>query len=128
VAGNRQRLPATGTARNVILFVGDGMGISTVTAARIYAGQLTGASGEEHNLSFDKFSRYTGLPRTYNVDAQTRGLGGHHERHDDRRENDISGFLVSMRRVKPRRLRQRRGAGNCCHSCPWPSLRASARV
>jgi alkaline phosphatase len=75
VAGNRQRLPATGTARNVILFVGDGMGMSTVTAARIYAGQLTGASGEEHNLSFESFP-YTGLARTYNVDAQTPDSAG----------------------------------------------------
>ena len=35
-------------AKNVILFLGDGMGISTVTAARILAGQLKGMSGEEH--------------------------------------------------------------------------------
>ena len=30
----------TGSARNAILFVGDGMGVSTVTAARILDGQL----------------------------------------------------------------------------------------
>ncbi|HEC74246.1 MAG TPA: alkaline phosphatase, partial [Methylophaga aminisulfidivorans] len=30
------------TAKNVILFVGDGMGISTITAARILDGQLKG--------------------------------------------------------------------------------------
>ncbi len=29
-------------AKNVILFIGDGMGISTITAARIYAGQKLG--------------------------------------------------------------------------------------
>ena len=29
-------------AKNVILFIGDGMGISTITAARIYAGQKRG--------------------------------------------------------------------------------------
>jgi alkaline phosphatase len=34
-----------GQARNVILFVGDGMGVSTVTAARILEGQLRGESG-----------------------------------------------------------------------------------
>ncbi|HBF45647.1 MAG TPA: alkaline phosphatase, partial [Shewanella frigidimarina] len=34
-------------ANNVILFVGDGMGISTLTAARILKGQLAGNSGEE---------------------------------------------------------------------------------
>jgi len=57
-------------AKNVILFVGDGMGMSTVTAARILEGQLNGQSGEENNLSFDLFP-YTGLAKTYNVDAQT---------------------------------------------------------
>ena len=35
-----------GRARNVILFLGDGMGVSTVTAARILEGQLRGESGE----------------------------------------------------------------------------------
>src|SRR5437868_1579960 len=30
--------PIEGRAKNVILFIGDGMGISTVTAARIFAG------------------------------------------------------------------------------------------
>jgi alkaline phosphatase len=33
-------------AKNVILFVGDGMGISTITAARIYAGQSKGLDGD----------------------------------------------------------------------------------
>ena len=35
-------------AKNVIFFLGDGMGISTVTAARIFAGQTAGATGEEY--------------------------------------------------------------------------------
>lgn len=34
---------------------GDGMGISTVTAARILKGQLNGESGEEGYLFFDRF-------------------------------------------------------------------------
>jgi len=42
-------------AKNVILFVGDGMGVSTVTAARILEGQLRGADGEYNRLSFEKF-------------------------------------------------------------------------
>ena len=42
-------------AKNVILFLGDGMGISTITAARIYAGQLQGATGEEYSLAFETF-------------------------------------------------------------------------
>ena len=45
----------TTAAKNVILFIGDGMGITTVTAARIMKGQLLGLSGEEHQLSFDHF-------------------------------------------------------------------------
>ena len=42
-------------ADSVVLFMGDGMGVSTVTAARIYAGQKLGKSGEEHNLVFETF-------------------------------------------------------------------------
>lgn len=38
--------PNTKRAKNVILFVGDGMGISTVTATRILDGQLKGVDGE----------------------------------------------------------------------------------
>ena len=44
-----------GVARNVILFLGDGMGVSTVTAARIYKGQKDGHPGEETQLNFEKF-------------------------------------------------------------------------
>ncbi len=56
--------------KNIILFVGDGMGVSTVTAARILEGQLRGDSGEENQLSFEKMP-FTGLSKTYNVNAQT---------------------------------------------------------
>ena len=42
-------------AKNVIFFLGDGMGVSTVTAARIHAGQKLGQLGEENYLSFEKF-------------------------------------------------------------------------
>ena len=44
-----------GRAKNVVILVGDGMGVSTVTAARIYKGQLAGRTGEEEMLNFDKF-------------------------------------------------------------------------
>ena len=57
-------------AKNVILFVGDGMGISTITAARILEGQLKGKPGEENRLSFDRFP-YTALSKTYSWDQQT---------------------------------------------------------
>ena len=40
-------------AKNVILFVGDGLGVSTLTAARILEGQQNGNSGEEGLLSFE---------------------------------------------------------------------------
>lgn len=66
---------AEGKAKNIILFVGDGMGISTVTAARILAGQRLGASGEEYQLSFEKFP-FSGFSKTYNVDAQTSDSAG----------------------------------------------------
>lgn len=49
---NRQKKKV---AKNVILFLGDGMGIPTTTAARIYAGQLSKGKGEDSSLAFDKF-------------------------------------------------------------------------
>ena len=57
-------------AKNVILFVGDGMGVSTVTAARILEGQIKGATGEENSLTFDKFPDVA-LVKTYSVNQQT---------------------------------------------------------
>lgn len=62
-------------AKNVIIFVGDGMGISTLTSARILKGQLNGQPGEEEFLSFERFPR-TALVKTYNVDAQTPDSAG----------------------------------------------------
>jgi len=52
----------TNYAKNVILFVGDGMGVSTVTAARILRGQLQGHLGEETVLAFEEFP-YTGFSK-----------------------------------------------------------------
>ena len=63
------------SAKNVILFVGDGMGISTLTAARILQGQQNGQTGEENFLSFESFP-YSALVKTYNVDAQTPDSAG----------------------------------------------------
>lgn len=62
--------PVKKHAKNVILFVGDGMGISTITASRIYDGQQKGGHGEENSLSFEKFP-YLALSKTYSVDQQT---------------------------------------------------------
>lgn len=62
-------------AKNVILFVGDGMGVSTLTAARILEGQRNGNLGEEGYLSFETFP-YSAQVKTYNVDAQTPDSAG----------------------------------------------------
>lgn len=71
------RLPPAnrGGAKNIILFVGDGMGVSTVTAARILEGQNLGMAGEEHLLSFERLP-HTAIAKTYNVDAQTPDSAG----------------------------------------------------
>ena len=62
-------------AKNVIVFIGDGMGISTITAARIYAGQKQGKMGEEHVLPFETFENVA-LVKTYNTDAQVPDSAG----------------------------------------------------
>ena len=59
-----------GKAKNVILFIGDGMGVSTLTAARIFEGQQRGESGEENRLSFEEFP-YSALSKTYSTNQQT---------------------------------------------------------
>jgi alkaline phosphatase len=71
----KQAQLAISSAKNVIVFVGDGMGISTLTAARILEGQNSGKSGEEGLLSFESFPR-TALAKTYNVNAQTPDSAG----------------------------------------------------
>lgn len=61
----------TNTAKSGILFVGDGLGITTITAARIYDGQLKSdvQFGEENVLSWETFP-WTALSKTYHVDLQ----------------------------------------------------------
>ncbi len=75
VASASPAAPAQAKAKNVILFIGDGMGISTITAARIYAGQKLGKSGEEHVLPFETFENVA-LVKTYNTNAQTPDSAG----------------------------------------------------
>ncbi|XP_044147011.1 intestinal-type alkaline phosphatase [Bufo gargarizans] len=67
--------PVNHRARNLILFLGDGMGIPTVTATRILSGQLEGKLGEENELTMDTFP-YVGLSKTYNVDRQVPDSAG----------------------------------------------------
>ncbi|MEQ9396881.1 alkaline phosphatase [Marinobacter salarius] len=75
-----------GAAKNVILFVGDGMGPSTVTAARIRDGELKGMTWEDgvsrdfdgpesNDLSFDRFP-FAGLAKTYNTNSQVPDSAG----------------------------------------------------
>ncbi|NWU94191.1 PPBT protein, partial [Upupa epops] len=62
-------------AKNLILFLGDGMGVSTVTAARILKGQLQNRKGEESLLEMDQFP-YVALAKTYNTNAQVPDSAG----------------------------------------------------
>ncbi|QDH69584.1 alkaline phosphatase [Marilutibacter alkalisoli] len=64
-----------GQARNVILFVGDGMSLPTVAAARILDGQRKGVPGEENHLAWERFPA-TALSKTYNTDSQTPDSAG----------------------------------------------------
>lgn len=64
-----------GKAKNVILFLGDGMSLTTVAAARILEGQRHGSSGEENLLSWERFPA-TGFSKTYNTDSQTPDSAG----------------------------------------------------
>ena len=65
----------TGKAKNVILFLGDGMSLTTVAAARIFEGQAKGQPGEENLLSWERFPA-TAFSKTYNTDAQTPDSAG----------------------------------------------------
>src|SRR3546814_7427195 len=64
-----------GQAKNVIVFLGDGMSLATVTAARILDGQRKGHPGEENQLAWETFPA-TALSKTYNTDAQTPDSAG----------------------------------------------------
>src|SRR5690606_20295125 len=62
-------------AKNVIVFLGDGMSLTTVAAARILAGQRAGNPGEEHLLAWEHFPA-TAFSKTYNTNAQTPDSAG----------------------------------------------------
>ena len=59
-----QAVHAAGEAKNIIFFLGDGMGPTTVTAARIYK------YGEDGSLTMDTLER-TARIKTFSADAQT---------------------------------------------------------
>lgn len=56
--------PIVGRAKNIVFFLGDGMSIATVTAARVHMEQLSGSAFPDGNasLTFENFP-YTGLVR-----------------------------------------------------------------
>lgn len=64
-----QATPVAGPARNVIIFIGDGMGVSTLTAARIHQGQSAGKDGESFVTAMDRLP-HTALVKTYSHDGQ----------------------------------------------------------
>ncbi|CAG9136378.1 unnamed protein product [Plutella xylostella] len=59
-------------AKNIILVVGDGMSLTTATAARVLRGQRRGGRGEEHDLAWDTFPAV----------ALAKRRGGRGEEHD----------------------------------------------
>ena len=66
----------TNVAKIIILFIGDGMSLPTLTATRIYKAQHnarisgTKVNGEEASLTFQTFP-HTALSKTYCIDRQT---------------------------------------------------------
>ncbi|XP_069476429.1 intestinal-type alkaline phosphatase-like [Ambystoma mexicanum] len=67
--------PIKHRAKNLILFLGDGMGVPTVTATRILNGQLQDKLGEGLPLTMDTFP-YVALSKTYNVDRRVPDSAG----------------------------------------------------
>ncbi|KAB1279226.1 Intestinal-type alkaline phosphatase [Camelus dromedarius] len=67
--------PIQTAAKNLIIFLGDGMGVSTVTATRILKGQMSGKPGPETPLVMDQFP-YLALSKTYNVDKHVPDSAG----------------------------------------------------
>ena len=63
-----QEIPNFNRAKNIILFIGDGMGPSTIAATRIYKNQRNvNSSLPDVDLSFDLLSN-VGVVKTHSVD------------------------------------------------------------
>jgi alkaline phosphatase len=63
-----KRQPIDKPARNIILFIGDGMGINSVTAGRIFTGQTKGVDGASYRLTFEGLP-YTAFSKTYSTSS-----------------------------------------------------------
>lgn len=69
------KAPNVNKAKNVILMVADGNGVTSVFATRLFEGQMMGKSGEGHELSYEKYP-YLSLAKTYNSNAQSPDSAG----------------------------------------------------
>lgn len=69
------KIKKSAQAKNVILVIGDGMSITTLTTARIWQGQQAGKLGEEHFLHFEQYP-HTALIKTYNTNQQSPDSAG----------------------------------------------------
>lgn len=79
----------TNEAKNIIFFLGDGMGISTVTAGRIYKGQKKRSSGEESVLAVDTFP-FTSLAKV------TSDLYGPRDAYGDESKSNMDHGLPTL--------------------------------
>ncbi|HEY5780753.1 MAG TPA: alkaline phosphatase, partial [Lysobacter sp.] len=101
----------SGRAKNVILFVGDGMSLTTVAAARILDGQRKGGPGEENRLSWEHFPA-TALSKTYNTDSQTPDSAG-----------TMSAMATGVKtRMGVLSIGQQATRGNCAQALDAPML------
>lgn len=67
--------PILTPAKNVIVFIGDGMGVTSYTAGRIWQGQQAGNPGEENYLAWEKFPHVASV-KTYNTNQQVPDSAG----------------------------------------------------
>lgn len=112
---------ASAHAKNVIIFIGDGMGVSTVTAARIFDGQSQGKKGEEHALAFEDFD-HLALIKTYNTNAQVPDSAG-------TATAILSGYKTNIGTVNvPPGLIEARSADVCNPEALPPTLTKSAKA
>ncbi|ELU14152.1 hypothetical protein CAPTEDRAFT_176469 [Capitella teleta] len=67
--------PRVGVAKNAVFFIGDGMGMTSITGARWHMKQDEDLIAYEAELSWDKFPT-VGLSKTYNTDIMTPDSAG----------------------------------------------------
>ena len=65
-----QRQPNTGRAKNVILMIADGNGVTTNYITRLFVGQKEGGMGDDYVLPYEAFPNLA-MSKTYNLNAQT---------------------------------------------------------